>query len=264
MEKSRGKRRIDLILVELGLAESRQKAQALLIAGQVLVDEQKVDKPGRLVSPEARIRLLKRLPFVSRAGTKLAAALDLFDINVAGRVCADLGSSTGGFTDCLLQRGARQVHAYDVGRGQLDWKLRSDKRVVVHDDFNVRYIKAEDLPENISFVSVDLSFISLTKILLPLRAALTAKLLSHNELSCEVPVDLVLLVKPQFEAGKSQVGKGGIVRDAAIRLAALSSVKEHAFASRYEVAGSITSPLPGAKGNEEFLLYLRLFSDLSS
>jgi 23S rRNA (cytidine1920-2'-O)/16S rRNA (cytidine1409-2'-O)-methyltransferase len=244
------KKRVDVLLVERGLAESRQKAQALLLAGQVLVGEQKVDKPGRMVDADAPVRLLAKLPFASRAGGKLQAALDHFGIAVAGRICADLGASTGGFTDCLLQRGAREVHAFDVGKGLLDWKLRSDRRVVVHDGYNVRHLAAADLPDDLSLVTIDLSFISLTKILVPLRAALKRK-------GADKPVDLVLLVKPQFEVGKGEVGKGGIVRDAHKRSAALDSVEQHAIGHGFQSLGSMISPIPGSKGNLEFLLYLR-------
>ncbi len=246
------------MLVDRGLVESRHKAQALLLAGQVLVDEQKVEKPGKLVSPDARIRILNVPPFASRAGAKLQALLDWFAISVADRVCADLGASTGGFTDCLLQNGARQVHAFDVGKGQLAWKLQSDPRVIVHDGYNVRNIQAADLPADISLVSGDLSFISLTKILMPLKLALLPRA------SGSAPVEILLLVKPQFEVGKGQVGKGGIVRNPEKRLAALLAVEDFARNAGYDVVGHMPSPLPGSKGNEEFLLYLQLFPDLSS
>ena len=200
------KKRIDQLLVERGLAESRHKAQALLIGGQVLVNQQKVEKPGQPVDPGAEIRILNADRYVSRAGAKLQAALEHFGIAAAGRVCADLGASTGGFTDCLLQSGAQEVHAFDVGEGQLDWRLRTDPRVVVHDGFNVRHISSQDLPRTVSLVTLDLSFISITKVLVPLRNALTG-------CGRTFPVDLILLVKPQFEVGKGLVGKGGIVRN---------------------------------------------------
>jgi 23S rRNA (cytidine1920-2'-O)/16S rRNA (cytidine1409-2'-O)-methyltransferase len=263
MTSAEKKRRIDQLLVDLEFAESRQKAQALLIAGKVLVDEQRVDKPGKLVNPQAGIRILEQIPFASRAGVKLQAALEHFRIDATNRVCADLGASTGGFTDCLLQRGARQVHAFDVGRGQLDWKLLKDPRVVVHDGFNVRYITAQDLPVDISLVTGDLSFISLTKILIPLKEALLSAARVRQEYPLDRPAEVVLLVKPQFEVGKGEVGKGGIVRIAAKRLAALDAIKHFANAAAYVLRGDISSPLPGAKGNEEFLLYLQLFPDLS-
>ncbi len=244
-------------MVERGLADTRQKAQALLLAGQVLVDNQKVEKPGRMVEAEAHIRLLRKLPFASRAGGKLQAALDHFGLSATGRICADLGASTGGFTDCLLQRGAREVHAFDVGRGLLDWKLRSDPRVIAHDGYNVRHIKAEDLPAGVSLITVDLSFISLTLILAGLATALLEKRPAER-------VDLVLLVKPQFELGKGEVGKGGVVRDAAKRAQALTRVEEDAARHGYERLGSMDSPVAGSKGNVEFLLHLRFGPGLLS
>jgi 23S rRNA (cytidine1920-2'-O)/16S rRNA (cytidine1409-2'-O)-methyltransferase len=248
--------RIDQLLVEKGLAESRQKAQALVMAGHVFVSEQKVDKPGRTVDSESSVRVRASLPFASRAGTKLRAALDHFQIPVKGRICADLGASTGGFTDCLLKYGARVVHSFDVGKGQLAWSLRSDPRVVVHDEFNVRFIGANDLPDGISLISADLSFISLTKIVLPLRNALLAKCGSGKADQAPFQVDIVLLVKPQFEVGKGDVGKRGIVRDPIRRRKSLESVREFAESIGLKSVGSIPSPLPGASGNQEFLLYL--------
>lgn len=256
------KRRIDQLLVERGLAESRHKAQALLLAGQVLVDEQRVDKPGRMVDAKAPIRILDNLPFASRAGAKLQAALEHFHISVQHRICADFGASTGGFTDCLLQNGARLVCAFDVGKGQLAWKLRSDPRVMVRDRFNVRHISGGDLPEGISLVTVDLSFISLTKILIPLRDAILGQWAIWKDRPGELQADLVLLVKPQFEVGKGEVGKGGIVRDPEKRRKALESVEAFAVSAGLRVVGSMKSPVPGAKGNEEFLLYLMLVPDL--
>lgn len=245
------------MLVDLGFAESRHKAQALVLAGQVLVGEQKVEKSGQLVDSESEIRILRRLPFASRAGAKLQAALDHFQISVAGRVCADLGASTGGFTDCLLQNGARQVHAFDVGRGQLAWKLQSDPRVVVRDGFNVRKLLAGDLPEELSLVAVDLSFISVTKVLPALIKALSDKRGSAGA-GKETPIEVVVLVKPQFEAGKGEVGKGGIVRDAAKRARILAAIEGFSRQTGFRVVGSIPSPVPGAEGNREFLLCLEL------
>jgi len=245
---NRTTQRIDLLLVERGIAESREKAQALVLAGQVLVAEQRVDKPGQRVDTASPIRLLGALRYVSRAGAKLEAALDHFGIAVEGRVCADLGASTGGFTDCLLQRGARAVTAYDVGKGQLAWKLRTDPRVTVRDETNVRYLAAADLPEGVSLVTVDLSFISLALVLGALRHALAGRV-GH--------ADVVLLVKPQFEVGKGEVGKGGIVRDPEKHQAALATVAEHARRAGFDVVGSIASPVVGARGNREFLLYAR-------
>jgi 23S rRNA (cytidine1920-2'-O)/16S rRNA (cytidine1409-2'-O)-methyltransferase len=247
-----GKRiRIDQLLTERGFASSRQKAQALLLAGEVLVDEQRIDKAGTRVDRDAEIRILSNLPFVSRAGVKLQAGLDHFQISVCGRICADLGASTGGFTDCLLQNGAQSVYAFDVGKGQIAWKLRTDPRVLIRDGFNVRYLAPDDMPDGISMVVVDLSFISLSKILLPLKEALIPRMGSEGAV-------LLLLVKPQFEAGKGEVGKGGVLRDEEKQRRTLRSVEEYASKRGYVVKGSLPSPILGAKGNQEFLLYLWL------
>jgi 23S rRNA (cytidine1920-2'-O)/16S rRNA (cytidine1409-2'-O)-methyltransferase len=276
------KRRIDQLLVERRITESRHKAQALLLAGRILVNEQKIEKPGQQVDSEAAIRVLHQAQFASRAGGKLQGALDHFQIPVAGRVCADLGASTGGFTDCLLQHGASRIYAFDVGHAQMDWKLRSDPRIVIRDGFNVRNLSPADLPADISFVCIDLSFISVTKILLPLRDALVRSqesgVRSQNPESgirnpesiggrsdgtnAEISVDIVVLVKPQFEVGKGEVGKGGIVREPAKRLRALEAVSEFARQAGFVVAGSIPSPVAGAEGNQEFLLYLQLAKGL--
>jgi 23S rRNA (cytidine1920-2'-O)/16S rRNA (cytidine1409-2'-O)-methyltransferase len=258
------KRRIDLVLVERGFAESRHKAQALLLAGQILVEEQKIEKPGALIDPDAEIRVLRQLPFASRAGAKLQAALDHFEISVAGKACADLGASTGGFTDCLLQNGAGSVHAFDVGKGQLAWKLQSDPRVFVRDAFNVRNLSPADLPDNIALVSIDLSFISVTKILPALKDALSSSRTCAERECGEPAVDVIVLVKPQFEVGKGEVGKGGIVRDPDKRLRALEGVSIFAARTGFRVLGSIPSPVPGAEGNQEFLLHLQLIRGLLS
>mgnify|MGYP001058938383 CR=1 FL=1 len=252
------KRRIDLWLVERGFADTRHRAQALLLAGKVLVNQQKVEKPGQLVDPEAEIRVLEELRFASRGGLKLQAALDHFRIQVSGRVCADLGASTGGFTDCLLQNGARAVHAYDVGKGQMAWKLRQDPRVWIHDEFNVRDITFEDLPEQVSLATVDLSFISLTKVLLPLTTAMRLRFELWQDRPEALRQELLLLVKPQFEVGKGEVGKGGIVRDPAKRQKVLRSIEDFAMRTGLEAMGSMPAPIPGWKGNQEFLLYLRI------
>lgn len=257
--------RIDQLLVERGLAESRHRAQALVLAGQVLADERKIEKPGQQVDPGAAIRILGRLPYVSRAGAKLEGALGHFGIEVRGRVSADLGASTGGFTDCLLQNGALRVFAFDVGRGQLDWKIRSDPRVVVRDRFNVRNLGPGDLPGDVSFVCMDLSFISVTKILPALGRALDSAGPPSEPGTGEARmVDVVVLVKPQFEAGRGEVGKGGIVRDPGARARALGAVTDCAAAAGYGVVGDTVSPLPGAGGNLEFLLYLRWTKGLLS
>jgi 23S rRNA (cytidine1920-2'-O)/16S rRNA (cytidine1409-2'-O)-methyltransferase len=256
------KRRIDQLLVERRIAESRHKAQALLLAGRILVNEQKIEKPGQQVDSEAAIRVLHQAQFASRAGGKLQGALDHFQIPVAGRVCADLGASTGGFTDCLLQHGASRIYAFDVGHAQMDWKLRSDPRIVIRDGFNVRNLSPADLPADISFVCIDLSFISVTKILLPLRDSLLVNSDRSDGTNAEISIDVVVLVKPQFEVGKGEVGKGGIVREPAKRLRALEAVSEFARQAGFVVAGSIPSPVAGAEGNQEFLLYLQLAKGL--
>jgi 23S rRNA (cytidine1920-2'-O)/16S rRNA (cytidine1409-2'-O)-methyltransferase len=255
--------RIDQLLVQRGLVESRHKAQALLLAGNILAGHQKVEKPGQTVDSEAEIEILHQAPFASRAGIKLQAALDHFQISVADRVCADLGASTGGFTDCLLQNGAREVYAFDVGKGQLDWKLRSDPRVKVRDEYNVRGLKAEDLPEDLSFVCMDLSFISVTKVLPSLIESFMSKNKSLDLIQ-ELRLEIIVLVKPQFEVGKGEVGKGGIVRDAVKRMNALDNVKKFAVEAGFHIIGDMPSPLPGAKGNQEYLLHLQVLEGLQS
>jgi 23S rRNA (cytidine1920-2'-O)/16S rRNA (cytidine1409-2'-O)-methyltransferase len=236
------KSRLDQMLVERGLAESREKARALILAGSVMVDGQKKDKPGQSFSHDCRVELTARPPYVSRGGIKLAAALDQFKIAVEGRVCLDVGSSTGGFTDCLLQRGAARVCAVDVGHGQLDWRLRNDPRVVVREGVNARYLQPDDFPERFDLCVCDVSFISATLLIPSIRALLK----EHGE--------MVILVKPQFEVGKGQVGKGGIVRDPALHAEACDRVRRAA-----EEAGFATklmeSPIFGAEGNKEFLLH---------
>jgi 23S rRNA (cytidine1920-2'-O)/16S rRNA (cytidine1409-2'-O)-methyltransferase len=258
------KRRIDQLLVERGFAESRHKAQALLMAGQILVDEQKVEKAGQRVDPHAEIRVLRQLPFASRAGSKLQAALDHFRIFVMDRACADLGASTGGFTDCLIQNGACRVYAFDVGKGQLHWKLQSDPRVIIRDEFNVRHLKPGDLPEDISFVSIDLSFISVTKILPSLKSSLVSREPSPPNRSAVPELEVVVLVKPQFEAEKGTVGKRGIVRDPAQRARIVDEVAAFARKTGFQVMGCIPSPVAGTGGNREYLLYLKVNKGLLS
>ncbi|HZT32833.1 MAG TPA: TlyA family RNA methyltransferase [Bryobacteraceae bacterium] len=238
------KTRLDRLLVERGLVESREKAQALIIAGEVLVDGQKALKPGQACPAESRVEVLGRPAYVSRGGLKLAAALEGFGIQVSGRVCVDIGASTGGFTDCLLQHGARRVHAVDVGSGQLDWKIRTDPRVVVHERLNARELRPGDIGEPVDLAVCDVSFISVTLIL----PALTPLLQPHGE--------MVILVKPQFEVGKGQVGKGGIVREPELHRAACDRV-EQAVRLMGLRTSILESPIPGAEGNREFLLYAR-------
>lgn len=236
--------RLDQLLIARGLAPSRLRAQALIRAGQVLVDDVPHDKPGTRVHDDAAVRIRGEvLPYVSRGGLKLEAGLDAFGVSPKDRTCADLGASTGGFTDCLLQRGAAQVYAIDVGYGQLAWKLRQDDRVVVMERTNARHL--EGLPVPCGLVVGDLSFISLTHIL-PAIARLAAP-----------GTDCVLLVKPQFEAGRAGVGKGGVVRDPEVRAAAIERVLEAARQAGFAAHGAIPSPIAGAKkGNIEELVHL--------
>ena len=237
-----GRQRIDQLLVARNLAESREKAQALLLAGQVLVNGQKVSKAGAPVDEDASIELLARMPWVSRGGYKLLGALEHWGLDVTGRVCVDVGSSTGGFTDCLLQHGAARVHCVDVGAGQLHWKLRTDPRVIVHEGVNARYMEPALLGEPVGLAVCDVSFISVT-LILPMLAPL---LMPEGE--------IVVLVKPQFEVGREDVGRGGIVRDPALHEAVCRKAEDAARMLGFETS-LIESPLPGAEGNKEFLLY---------
>ena len=235
--------RLDELLVLRGLAESRSQAQRLLMAGQVLVAGQIVDKAGKQVPADVMVEVKSRLPYVSRGGLKLEAALDAFDLDPAGRICADIGASTGGFTDCLLQRGAARVYAIDVGYGQLAWSLRTDPRVVVIERMNVRFL--EELPERIEFATVDVSFISLRLVL-----QRVARLL--------IPTgQTIALIKPQFEVGKGLVGKGGVVRDPQLHRLAIEKVLTGAEGTGFAAQGLIRSPIRGPAGNVEFLVWLR-------
>ena len=236
------KSRIDQLLVERGLVESRERAQALIIAGEVLIDGQKADKPGRSVASDCRLEIISRLPYVSRGGLKLAGALDHFHLDPTGWNCIDVGSSTGGFTDVLLQRGAQRVTAIDVGKGQLDWKLRNDTRVDVREGVNARYLDPADFPDRFDLAVCDASFISVT-LLIPAFASLIRE-----------DGKMVILVKPQFEVGKGEVGKGGIVREPALHQFACDKVR--ACVEQLGFQTDITdSPILGAEGNREFLLY---------
>jgi len=241
------RQRADQLLVERGLAESRAKAQALILAGLVSCGERRVDKPGEQLAADAALTLRGRdHPWVSRGGVKLAHALDHFGIIVDGSVALDIGASTGGFTEVLLDRGARRVYAVDVGHGQLAWKLRRDPRVVVHERANARYLTSTDIPEPVDVITCDASFIGLATVL-PAPLALAAE-----------KVQLVVLVKPQFEAGPSQVGKGGVVRDPAVHREACNHAAAWVAAQRgWEVVGVVESPILGPEGNREFLLYAR-------
>jgi 23S rRNA (cytidine1920-2'-O)/16S rRNA (cytidine1409-2'-O)-methyltransferase len=235
--------RLDLLLVQRNLVESRERAQRLIMAGEVLVNDRVADKPGMPIAADAAIRIKEPLPYVSRGGLKLATALDRFPIPIEGVVCADVGASTGGFTDCLLQRGAAKVYAIDVGYGQLDWKLRRDPRVVVMDRTNARHV--ESLPEPIGLAVVDASFISLRLILPAVLKWL------------QVEAHIVVLIKPQFEAGRERVGKGGVVRDPQVHAAVLHSITQSAREMGCSPIDLIRSPIEGPAGNVEFLMWLK-------
>ena len=248
--------RLDKLLVERGLVASRERAQAMVIGGRVLVNEQKVDKPGAAVAGDAELRLLgDDLRYVGRGGLKLEAALRHWAIEVSGRVCMDVGASTGGFTDCLLQHGAARVLAVDTGYGQIAHKLRSDGRVSLMERTNARHLKAGDLPEGISFVAMDVSFISAT---LVLPAVVGAAFGGDSDTASALPRELVVLVKPQFEAGREFVGKGGIVRDRAGHDAAVERVRECVLGLGGRAVDLLDSPILGMEGNREFLLYTRM------
>ncbi|MCL5952032.1 MAG: TlyA family RNA methyltransferase [Chloroflexi bacterium] len=236
------KKRLDLLLVERGLAETRQRAQALILAGEVQVNGGVVSKAGTPVPEDAAIGVRAPLKYVGRGGLKLEGALDKFRVQVQGKVCADIGASTGGFTDCLLQRGALRVYAIDVGYGQLAWKLRSDPRVIVMDRINIRHLKRLDEP--IELATVDVSFISLTLVLPEVKRLLSA----HGE--------AIALIKPQFEAGREQVPRGGIVRDPQVHRSVIKKVADHAMDEGWRVLGIAQSPLRGADGNNEYFIQL--------
>jgi 23S rRNA (cytidine1920-2'-O)/16S rRNA (cytidine1409-2'-O)-methyltransferase len=239
----RDKIRLDHLLVQRGLADSGSQAQALILAGQVFVNGQPAPKPGSRVLTDVQVTVHRRLPYVSRGGLKLAAALDAFGVSVRGAICADVGASTGGFTDCLLQYGAARVYAIDVGYGQLAWNLRQDERVVVMERTNARYL--ESLPEPVGILTLDVSFISL-------------KLLFPSVVGWLAPdADVIPLVKPQFEAERGQVGKKGVVRDPAVHGQVLERVAGYAEAHGLGTRGLIRSPLTGPAGNVEFLMHLR-------
>lgn len=235
--------RLDRLLLERGLAESREQAQRLIMAGEVLVNGQVAAKPSIMVGDNADIHVKSQPPFVSRAGLKLAAALDRFEIQVEGLAALDVGASTGGFTDCLLQRGARRVYAVDVGYGQLAWKLRQDERVVVMEKVNARYL--DNLPEAVDIATFDVSFISLRLVIPPVMALLTAQ------------ASIIALIKPQFEAGRRQVGKGGVVKDCSVHREVLQEFIAWAKGQGLSFMGLMVSPLRGPAGNAEFPIFLK-------
>lgn len=240
------KERLDVLLVEQGYAPTREKAKAIIMAGNVYVDGQKEDKPGAGFDP-AKIRLEVRgssLKYVSRGGLKLEKAMQTWRFELRDCVCMDIGASTGGFTDCMLQSGARKVYSVDVGHGQLAWKLRNDERVVCMEQTNFRYVTPEDIPEPLDFASVDVSFISLTKILIPARNLLKSG--GH----------MVCLIKPQFEAGREKVGKNGVVREAGVHREVICKIVDYADLIGFNVLGLDYSPIKGPEGNIEYLLHL--------
>ena len=237
--------RLDVLLVQSGLAPSREKARALIMAGSVYVNQEKEDKPGTQVPEDAALEVRGRvLPYVSRGGLKLEKALQVFPLQLEGRICLDIGASTGGFTDCMLQNGASKVYSIDVGYGQLDWKLRTDDRVVNIEKCNVRYLDPELIQDPIDFISIDVSFISL-KLVLPVAAR---HLKEEGSMVC--------LVKPQFEAGREQVGKNGIVRDKAVHEEVIRNAASYAEENGLVPYGLTWSPVTGAKGNIEYLLHV--------
>ena len=245
MKEHKKKERLDVLLVKRGFAESREKAKAIIMTGNVFVKEQREDKAGSTFDENVEIEV-KGTPmkYVSRGGYKLEKAMELCQVPLADRVCMDVGSSTGGFTDCMLQNGAVKVYAIDVGTNQLAWKLRQDERVVSMEKTNIRYVTHEDVPDNIGFSSIDVAFISLTKVLVPVR-----NLLADNG-------RVVCLIKPQFEAGKDKVGKKGVVRDKKVHLEVVQNVMIYAMAIGFKVLELNFSPIKGPEGNIEYLLYI--------
>ena len=241
------KERLDVLLVKQGLAQSREKAKALIMAGDVFVDGQREDKAGTLFEEtKARIEVRSAgLKYVSRGGLKLEKAMECFPICLDGKICMDIGASTGGFTDCMLQNGAKKVYSVDVGHGQLAWKLRNDERVVCMEKTNFRYVKPEDIPDRLDFASVDVSFISLTRILLPARNLL------------QPAGEMVCLIKPQFEAGREKVGKKGVVRDPYVHGEVIQKVMDFADLMGFLILGLTWSPVKGPEGNIEYLIHLR-------
>lgn len=245
------KERLDVLLVKRNLAESREKAKAVIMAGIVYVDGQKEDKAGQTFPETAKIEVRgNTLKYASRGGLKLEKAMECFGVSLAGKICMDVGASTGGFTDCMLQNGAVKVYAVDVGHGQLAWKLRNDERVVCMEKTNIRYVTPEQIPEPIDFASIDVSFISLTKVLGPVKALLR----DGGRIVC--------LIKPQFEAGREKVGKKGVVREKSVHLEVIQMVMDFACASGFQILNLEYSPIRGPEGNIEYLLYLQSGGDV--
>lgn len=240
------KERLDVLLVQQGFAASREKAKAIIMSGNVFVKGQREDKAGTFFQDTVEIEVRgNTLKYVSRGGLKLEKAMEHFGVELESRVCMDIGSSTGGFTDCMLQNGAIRVYAVDVGHGQLDWKLRQDERVVCMEKTNIRYVTTADIAEPVDFASIDVSFISLTKVLLPVRELLTPE------------GQIVCLIKPQFEAGREKVGKKGVVRDSAVHEEVIEKVAAYAASISFELLHLEYSPIKGPEGNIEYLLHLQ-------
>ena len=247
------KTRLDAALVERGLCTGRDRAKGIIMAGQVYVNNQKADKPGMTISPEDQIEVRgDQLAYVSRGGLKLEKAMKEFCLRLDGCICADIGASTGGFTDCMLQNGAVKVYSMDVGYGQFAWKLRQDPRVVCMEKTNIRYVTPEEIPDRIQFVSIDVSFISLTKVLGPVKALM------------EPDGEVVCLIKPQFEAGREKVGKKGVVREKSVHLEVIEMVIAFAKSIGFEILNLEFSPIKGPEGNIEYLLHLRNCTDGST
>lgn len=240
------KERLDVMLVKRNLAESREKAKAVIMSGNVFVDGQRENKAGSTFASDVHIEVKGHaLPYVSRGGFKLEKALETFDVDVKGKVCTDVGSSTGGFTDCMLQNGAAKVFAIDVGRGQLDWKLRNDPRVICMEKTNIRYVAPEDIGETVDFSSIDVSFISLTKVLGPIRDYLSDE------------GEIVALIKPQFEAGREKVGKKGVVREKSTHREVIEKIMDFAMSIGFDLCALEFSPIKGPEGNIEYLIHLK-------
>ena len=247
------KKRLDTLVYELGYAQSREKAKALIMSGNVYVDGQKEDKAGSSFNETVNIEVRgNTLKYVSRGGLKLEKAMENFDVTIEGKICMDVGSSTGGFTDCMLQAGAVKSYAVDVGYGQLDWKLRNDEHVVNMEKTNFRYMKPSDIPEKLDFESCDVAFISLDKILQPARDLLK----DDGQMVC--------LIKPQFEAGKEKVGKKGVVRDPAVHEEVVARILDLAYNTGFDLLGLTFSPIRGPEGNIEYLIHLRKSDDPKS
>lgn len=238
------KKRLDMLMMDRALAPSREKAKAYIMAGDVYVDGQKEDKAGTMFPETVKIEVRgNTLPYVSRGGLKLEKAMKNFDVTLDGKVCMDVGASTGGFTDCMLQNGAVKVYSVDVGHGQLAWKLRNDERVVCMEKTNIRYVTHENIPDEIGFSSIDVSFISLTKVLGPVKALLK----DDGQVVC--------LIKPQFEAGREKVGKKGVVRDKAVHKEVVTNIVNFLIDNEFTVLGLSFSPIKGPEGNREYLVY---------